>query len=685
MKFKKSTVRGIGFLCIPVIMVFVLIVTLLYIFVKPIDATTRYLIFIGLPLLLALIAILLSAIIRYYYINRVKIIDRIVSEFKKGRFLINTEDIKGKDKFSELLRDLVVLGKNFDSIVSLQRDEIDSFHEFYNSIVFSISSFFIVIDEDEKIVFANDGFCKKFMYTQNEITGKKIDELFLIVNARLRGGIEQALSKGKTLILEKTHLLASNKISIISDVKISSIIVKGRRQIVILIDDVTNKLRKDYHISLMTQISESIQRDDTIERVFRTILKSITSGSGLGFNRAMLFLVDKENKNLMGKMAIGPDSFEEAIEIWSNVSSIDDLTDYESPNVSNNESEFARRVQGKIIPLGSDNILLHSLSNRKIIHVYDAWHDVRIDDDMNKFMDVKEFVIVPIITVQESIGVIIVDNKFNRVPVGNDVIELLSIFVSQAAISIDSHNSLMNVKKEMNKISDRQDAIVESEKMAAVGRIAAHIAHEIRNPLVTMGGYGRRIIQLGDNNPKIPETVTNAAKIIFKESERLEKILSNVMDFTKPTKLLKEFNNINDIIGDTLDLLRNVFLERKIEIITELNNEIPLLKCDSNQMKQVMLNIFQNSIDAISGKGSIFIQTTREDNNVLITIMDSGSGIDVEDPDLIFEPFYTTKVTGVGLGLANVKRIVKEHKGIIELDNNVDFGIEFKIYLPIPM
>src|SRR4030042_2532251 len=251
----------------------------------------------------------------FFYRRRIKTIKEVVAEFKKGKFSQTYKVKKVDNDLDEILKELMIAGKHMDSIVSAQKKEIDNFIELYNSIIFSISSYFIVLGDDDRVLFANEGFYKKFQYPRDEIYNKKIEEIFYFVNARLKGGIAQVRETGLTAVLEKTHLLTLNKVSIIADIKISNIVVKDANQIIIIIDDVTKKLRSDYQISLMSQISESIQKNDKNDRVLFTILTGVTSGTGLGFNRAMLFLVVEGS--LIGKMAVGPDSFEEAIEIWT--------------------------------------------------------------------------------------------------------------------------------------------------------------------------------------------------------------------------------------------------------------------------------------------------------------------------------------------------------------------------------
>ncbi|MBP7737997.1 MAG: GAF domain-containing protein [Spirochaetes bacterium] len=619
-----------------------------------------------------------------YYRKAINNIKEIVSDFKKGKFAQTYREVKIVSDLDDIQRELVTAGRHLDSIMTAQKKEIDNFIELYNSIIFSISSYFIVLDDDDRVLFANEGFYKKFQFQSDEVYSKKIEDIFYFVNARLKGGITQVRQTGKTVVLEKTHLLTLNKISIIADIKISNIVVKDASQIIIIIDDVTKKLRNDYQISLMSQISESIQKDDEIDRVLFTILTGVTSGTGLGFNRAMLYLV--EDGVLVGKMAVGPDSFEEAIEIWTAASTASNEKTFVETKSAEMKAgiNLLTRVLAVRYPVKAANVFTIALNGRRSVHVADSWNDERVGEDIRTLMDVKEFIVTPLVVVNKGIGIIVADNKFNNAPIMKENIELLSIFASQAAMSIESYSNLDTARSEMQKLSERQEAIVESEKLAAVGRIAAHMAHEIRNPLVTMGGYARRIIQMPKEKSKTAKKIDTSAEIILKECERLEKTLSNVMDFSRPAKFIREFNNINEIIRDTVNLLKNLFQEKKVEIYLELAEEIPLVKSDFNQMKQVMLNLLQNSLDATPTGGRITVSSASDGAVIDITISDNGSGISDEDPNIVFEPFFSTKVTGVGLGLAIVKKIIKDHNGSIRAKNREEGGAEFTIRLPVP-
>ena len=667
---------------IPNVVLAVYIIGLLM-FAENVSKTTYIMLISG------MIVYFITRIYFYYYRvgfflwNNLKNLRQIVDEFKKGKFVLNETQIKQSDDISNVMKELLTVGKQFDSIVSSQSDELKKYHEIYSHIICSINSYFIVIDRKDRILYANERFCKKFGIDGKNITGKGLNSIFYFVNTRLKIGISHVLGEHSTdaVVLKNVHLMSINRKSMIADLKISGMMVNGEEQAVIIIDDITDRFSKDYHASILSHLSETMRDEKETDSIFYNILVGVTSGSGLGFNRAMLFIA--EDDVLIGRMAVGPDSFEEAIEIWNSLSSSDVDTVSAFPS-DIKKGKLLDKVRSFRVSLSKENLSVVAFRNMERIHVKNAQSDSRIDEDMKKFMEVDEFIIMPLISLNKSIGVIVADNKYNMTGISTQSIDLLSVFSFQAAFLIESYLNLVDVKKEMKRLEERQEAIVESEKMAAVGRIASHIAHEIRNPLVTMGGYAKRILKHAAEGDVDMKKVVKSADIIFRESERLEKTLSNVMDFTKPSKYIKEFNDINHIIRDTYILLKNVLFERNIKIRMDLNDNLPGVKSDFNQMKQVFLNLFQNAIDATPERGKIEIITEFDESWVKITVRDSGTGIMTENPDIIFEPFFTTKITGVGLGLANVKKIIKDHGGKIKALNRTEGGAEFQIKLPIP-
>lgn len=628
--------------------------------------------------------IIFRLIHKVFFTNNIRKILSVVDNFKKGIFVQPSNEIKGNDLLSKMYGELLIASRHLDNIIKSQKNEIDKFRELYNNMMFSMNAYIMALDFNNKIIFTNELFLNKFQLSPSEVNGKNLSDIFYFLTGTVLQAIEEIKSTHESIILEKAHLISHNRISIIADIKLSFMISNNEPQIIMVMDDVTSKTKRDYQISLITRLSETIQKDDALDHILRTILTAVTSGTGLGFNRAMLFLRDDKNNILYGRMSVGPDTLDEAFSIWS---SLNPLKGKEILSRGiNGEDVHGRLLKEKVestsFDLNEDTIFTQTLQSGETIHITDALHDQRVNDEIKNFIDVNEFVIVPLIALNKIIGILIADNKFNQMPITQDSVDLLTVFAYQAALSIETYNNLELLKKEMEKIRHRQEAIVESEKLAAIGRIASHIAHEIRNPLVTVGGYSRRILQTANAQQVDIQKIKKAAQIIMTETERLEKILANVMDFTRPSPFLLRFNNINEIIDDTASLLSNLFQERRVELSLQLQ-EVPLIKSDFNQMKQVMLNLLQNALDATPPYGIVEVKTYSDDKKVYIEVSDTGSGIVEEDIYRIFEPFYTTKTTGVGLGLAIVKKIISDHNGDIKVINK-ERGAVFTISIPLP-
>ncbi len=637
-----------------------------------------------------LIKISLHNIVAFFcFIKPYSAVKDILLQFQRGRYSMadSAHVLKPSACFGDLFELLRSTGRYLDNLVGSQNDEIEKFRELYNNVILSANSYFVVLNARDEVIFANKSFSANFRYTDDGILGLRLEDIFYIIPGRFSDAIDNVKKRGQSAVLRKIKLISRRKISLIADIKISRVTVQGEKQYIVVMDDITSQWRKDYQISLISQISESLQRDEEVERILYAILTAVTSGSGLGFNRAMLFLYNEQKKILTGKMAVGPDSMEEAVQIWGSVQN-EELNllggGPDAPPVLQTNGAFYKQVVTSNFAINGNTLFADVFNKRAPVHIYDAASDPRVDPETRKFMDVSEFVVVPLCSANKALGVVVADNKFNGAPIYEDHVELLSIFAVQASLSIDSYNSLTSVKERMEHIQAKQEAIVESEKMAAVGRIAAHIAHEIRNPLVTVGGYARRILQSVKKPQKTLEDIEKAASIILHESERLEKILSNVMDFSRPSPLIREYNNLNDVVKDTYYLLKNVLQERKITATLDLEQKLPLVKSDFNQLKQVVLNLLQNAMDATPAGGSIILKTGLTETHIYIRIKDSGTGISPEAMDKIFDPFFTSKITGVGLGLAVVKKIVNDHNGEIVISNNSEGGCQFSVELLRP-
>jgi two-component system NtrC family sensor kinase len=231
------------------------------------------------------------------------------------------------------------------------------------------------------------------------------------------------------------------------------------------------------------------------------------------------------------------------------------------------------------------------------------------------------------------------------------------------------------------KLGEIQQALLQSEKLAAMGRLTSQIAHELNNPIY---GIMNTLELLKTEIP--PESKRRRIlELSLSEIQRLSEMLRNMLSFSKPEEEKRRPIKIDELIEGILLVMEKQMKESNIQVETSFDPDIPEIMASTNQMRQVMLNLFKNAKEAMPKGGTLFVRTRQEDNKVFIHIQDTGMGIPEEIRDKIFEAFFTTKqkVKGVGLGLSVCYGIIKDHGGEIEVESEKDKGTTFTISLPI--
>lgn len=458
-----------------------------------------------------------------------------------------------------------------------------------------------------------------------------------------------------------------------------------------LLEDITEAEKRAYGLSILGQIGQAMQGALELDKLLHLILTAVTAGCALGFSRAMIFLINREREVLEGRMGVGPANQEDALRIWSTLAR--DQVDLEAflkkygMTPPAEKSPFDLKVRKMTIPMSRDrDVVVRTVNEKKTFKVDNAPQDPRVSREFIDIFEMEEFVTVPLIAKDKVIGVVIADNKYSGQPIEEEKIELLTLFANQAGLAIESAEAYkkLELKMEMlseayQKLREAQDRLVRSERLATIGEMAAHVAHEIRNPLVIIGGFARSILKAPH---KVEENITSA-RIIVEEVSRLEKILANVLDFAKITKPVKQPVNINKIIDETCFLIKDNLKDRNIVLSKELHPELPLVLADPQQIKQALLNVLQNAIYSMPQGGKLLVKTEQNKERLLIEIKDTGKGIPPDILENMFNPFFTTRPGGTGLGLAVTQKIIEDHEGKIEVESQVGQGTTFRFTLPI--
>lgn len=551
-----------------------------------------------------------------------------------------------------------------------------------HDVVNAMNASLCLIDRDRKILWQNRTFGLWFgdSFGQPGLSSfqqrMKIDEA-LLEQVFARGQVLQAAWSVFTPHGQRRHF--SNIIA-----RIKAPAGSEASQALILTQDVTEQETRVEQLSLLRELSQFLQGTLDAERLNHVILLCVTTGHALGFNRAFLFIRNRGNASLDAQMAVGPASREDAFRIWAELSSqgrtLHDLL-FSLDSLPPKESmALYPTIRGLSYPLDDPSeIIPRTALEKKEQVVTDAMRDPRVSSKFREMFGCQEFVSVPLIVKGSVVGVILADNLYSGRAITDDHVKLLTLFASQAALAIENAETYMELQKSLDRLRVAQKEIVHSEKLATIGKMAAHVAHEIRNPLSTIGGFARAVLKKPDN----VERVIKNAKIISEESTRLENMLKGVMDFSRPSAPVPKINDFNAIVEKSFRTQSEILASRNIHSSLDLDRSIPEISFDENQLMQVLHNMLRNAADSMPHGGALNLKTGREGDFCYVMISDSGSGIAPQILERLFDPFFTTKPDGTGLGLAVSKKIIDDHGGKVEVQSVEGKGSHFRIYLPL--
>ena len=247
---------------------------------------------------------------------------------------------------------------------------------------------------------------------------------------------------------------------------------------------------------------------------------------------------------------------------------------------------------------------------------------------------------------------------------------------------IKTHDEIGDLAAAFNQMTrdlkESRDQLIQAERLATAGKMSASFAHEIRNPLSSM----RMLAQMLMQKPEmLGEKYQQSVRYILEEIERIDTIVKGLMDFARPASLDLKRQPIAPVLQTVLSLMEANFAHHKIQLVLNLSLETPEIQFDSDKLKQAFMNVVLNAMEAMPQGGVLQVSTFTENDSVCIKVKDTGVGIPAEDLEHLFEPFFTRKTRGTGLGLANVKRILEEHGGRVEIDSTPDEGTEVLLRL----
>ncbi|MCX6573893.1 MAG: ATP-binding protein [Candidatus Aminicenantes bacterium] len=419
-------------------------------------------------------------------------------------------------------------------------------------------------------------------------------------------------------------------------------------------------------LMLLSIISQSFFQPFSLEDNLIVILTALTSGSGVGFNRAMLFL--KQGDRIKGEMWLGPRSAEEAGLIWEVLSTPGigyvEIVEHNRALVSKNEDTLSARLKGLVYAADDESALIpaYAACRKEILLVREASNEPLVDRRFLNLIGVEEFLCIPLLARDDVVGEIILDNAITRTPISPADIKLAGVCGLMAGNYI--YSSKLHLK------------LLDVEKMAAMGEMAMFVTHQLRNPIAAIGGFTDQLLK-----PDVPEDRRNRnLTIIRDEIRRLDGIIYQMGHFLKVSLKEPVYFDPGPAIAAVLDSPEILARARDYALSVKLEPCLPEILCDPTSFGEVLRNLLANAFDATPAGGAVAVRGYRKSPGAyVLTVRDTGRGITNPDKEQLFKPFFTTKEKGMGLGLPFIKRIMDTCGGKIEVQSRVGKGAVFKL------
>jgi signal transduction histidine kinase len=297
------------------------------------------------------------------------------------------------------------------------------------------------------------------------------------------------------------------------------------------------------------------------------------------------------------------------------------------------------------------------------------------------------FAVAPLITRSGMLGAIIADNAISGREISDLDMEFLQLFANQSASAIENsrlytelERRLIALRKAHEKQKEDQDTLLRMERLSVMGETSAIVAHELRNPLVAIGGFARALVRnLDQEDPN-----HQYARIITEEVARMETIIHDLLDFIRPQKLMRKEVEIDRLVASSADRFAQEMQTKGIQLGFDLQAGQAVVSCNPGEIQQVLQNFLMNALQVMPDGGKVELRTRLLDGGVKVEVLDTGPGFAKDVADKLFSPFFTTKPTGSGLGLTICAQIIKSHGGVVGARNRAEKGAGFSFILPLP-
>jgi two-component system sensor histidine kinase HydH len=317
--------------------------------------------------------------------------------------------------------------------------------------------------------------------------------------------------------------------------------------------------------------------------------------------------------------------------------------------------------------------------------IQDVSQEKKFTDKIDRLtgFQTKSAICVPLVLRNRSIGALQVINKKSGEPFNRSDLEILFAIAQHVSIAMENATLYRRLEESFavttQELRITQEKLIRTERLASMSNLVQGVAHAIRNPITTIGGFGRRIKKELADKRKIEQY----ADIILDETARLEQIVKRVHDFTETQSYSPSAARIEPLVEEVLNAVMPLANQLGVKIVKELPSDLPQARLDLRQITVALANIVENALEAMPQGGSLNLKALREKHFLVITIKDTGCGIPKDQLAAVYDPFVTSKSKGVGLGLTLVHQVISNHHGDIRITSEVQKGTVVTLRLPL--
>lgn len=435
-------------------------------------------------------------------------------------------------------------------------------------------------------------------------------------------------------------------------------------------------------LTLLYQFSNTMLSTIRLNKLTHLILTALTMPASGLFERSLIFLRNEKSEILQGMLGVTRQTSEK-LEIIGEHDSLGSRWDISDEVVNRQRSnEFCSRVRRSRIAINEDCQLIRQvIAERRMGHMHEcSCLECPVGCSIRKLCN-GTFAAVPLVAINKTIGIIVVDNPESGSEITQEQLHFLQLFANQAGMAIENSMLYNQIEETNDNLRDARERLLHGERLAAIGEMAANLVHELKNPLITIGGFAGRLLKA------LPEETReySYADTIVSEVSRLEKMLTEILSFSRKPTICFSRCDLLEILQDSISSCTTTLEDSNITLSAQLKEGTWPLSGDPHQLKQVFLNLMLNACDAMPNGGHLDIvldHAPLDKKTAVVSIQDTGGGIPKENLPRIFSPFFTTKHHGTGLGLAIANRITINHYGSVEVENSEN-GALFKVTLPL--